>query len=55
MFAAAPLLPNRKSGAERPELKPTLERGQIIPGDRPTVAVAKAFQLARRAIVAVVL
>jgi hypothetical protein len=55
MFAAAPLLSNRKSGAERPELKPTPERGQIIPGDRPTFAVAKTSQLARRAIVAVVL
>src|ERR1700747_961814 len=32
-----------KSGAERPELRPTLERRQIIRGDWPTVAVALAF------------
>src|SRR5580693_7784457 len=71
VFAAASSLPNQKSGAERPELRPTLERRQIIRGDRPTGAVAlaltgremarpsrsaaKVFQLARRAIVAVVL
>lgn len=71
MFAAASSLPNQKSGAERPELRPTLEHRQIIHGNSPTVAVAlalagretarpaglpaKVFQLARRAIVAVVL
>ena len=45
MFAAASSLPNQKSGAERPKLRPMLERRQIIRGDWPTVVVALAGRL----------